>query len=97
MTSPAIPVGGFDLVARLRYTSFCESDRDDKPGRTVTPRAFMPLSVLSMEAMSERESAPCQICSTEFDWNDDECPHCGWDKQAWVENGRYWLQTRHAE
>ena len=33
----------------------------------------------------------CQNCSTEFDWNDDECPNCGWSKSEWVESGRYGL------
>ncbi|PSP65658.1 hypothetical protein BRC77_00455 [Halobacteriales archaeon QH_8_64_26] len=33
----------------------------------------------------------CQHCSTEFDWNDDQCPECGWNKAEWVECGRYGL------
>lgn len=35
----------------------------------------------------------CQRCSEEFDWQADTCPHCGWEKSEWVENGRYGLGT----
>ncbi|WP_254536184.1 hypothetical protein [Halomarina litorea] len=33
----------------------------------------------------------CQRCSEEFDWQEDACPHCGWEKAEWVEEGRYGL------
>lgn len=33
----------------------------------------------------------CQRCSAEFDWNEDECPECGWNKREWAEAGRYGL------
>jgi hypothetical protein len=33
----------------------------------------------------------CQRCSEEFDWRDDTCPHCGWEKDEWVASGRYGL------
>lgn len=36
-------------------------------------------------------TALCQDCDREFDWQQDECPHCGWEKDDWVENGRYGL------
>lgn len=47
--------------------------------------------------MTISRSKPCQLCSTVFDWSDDECPDCGWDKEAWVEDGRYWLQGNGTE
>lgn len=33
----------------------------------------------------------CQWCSGEFDWRKDTCPHCGWEKAEWTEQGRYGL------
>lgn len=33
----------------------------------------------------------CQRCSEEFDWNEDTCPNCGWDRAEWAEDGRYGL------
>lgn len=33
----------------------------------------------------------CQKCSAEFDWQEAQCPECGWDRSEWVENGRYGL------
>lgn len=33
----------------------------------------------------------CQKCSAEFDWREGTCPECGWEKDEWVENGRYGL------
>ncbi|WP_160134812.1 hypothetical protein [Halococcus salsus] len=33
----------------------------------------------------------CQRCSEEFDWHEDVCPACGWEKDEWVESGRYGL------
>jgi rRNA maturation endonuclease Nob1 len=33
----------------------------------------------------------CQWCSEEFDWHEDTCPQCGWDKSEWADNGRYGL------
>lgn len=52
---------------------------------------------MSEGRVSKMSSSPCQMCSTEFDWSNDECPHCGWDKRAWIESARYGLQARHAE
>lgn len=34
----------------------------------------------------------CQNCDQEFDWQQTECPHCGWKKNEWVEKGRYGLE-----
>lgn len=36
-------------------------------------------------------TALCQNCNQEFDWRKQECPHCGWQKDEWVENDRYGL------
>ena len=33
----------------------------------------------------------CQRCSEEFDWHEDTCPNCGWEKEEWTEGGRYGL------
>lgn len=33
----------------------------------------------------------CQRCSEEFDWREDTCPNCGWEKDEWAEQGRYGL------
>lgn len=33
----------------------------------------------------------CLKCSQTFDWEEGECPECGWDQEEWVEGGRYGL------
>ena len=35
---------------------------------------------------------PCQQCGESFDWSESSCPDCGWQKDAWVEAGRYRLE-----
>ncbi len=40
---------------------------------------------------SSPNTALCQNCDEEFDWQRDSCPHCGWDKSEWVAAGRYGL------
>lgn len=36
--------------------------------------------------------AACLGCGEPFDWSDGTCPECGWDRNAWVERGRYGLE-----
>lgn len=33
----------------------------------------------------------CQRCSEAFDWREESCPHCGWEKAEWTDEGRYGL------
>ena len=33
----------------------------------------------------------CQRCSEAFDWRKETCPHCGWEKSEWTDQGRYGL------
>jgi rRNA maturation endonuclease Nob1 len=33
----------------------------------------------------------CQWCSEKFDWREDTCPNCGWNKDEWASEGRYGL------
>jgi ribosomal protein L37E len=40
---------------------------------------------------TEPDTALCQRCGAEFEWTSDSCPECGWDKSAWVSDGRYGL------
>ena len=35
----------------------------------------------------------CQRCSNEFDWREDTCPDCGWNKDEWIDQNRYGLAT----
>ncbi len=34
----------------------------------------------------------CLGCGEPFDWGDDECPECGWDRDEWAERGRHGLE-----
>jgi hypothetical protein len=43
--------------------------------------------------MADELVRPCQRCSEPFDWTEATCPHCGWDRAAWVAGGRYGLTT----
>lgn len=40
---------------------------------------------------TEPDTALCQRCSEEFEWTEDACPECGWEKAEWVTGGRYGL------
>lgn len=40
---------------------------------------------------TEPHTALCQQCGAEFEWTNDSCPECGWEKSAWVSAGRYSL------
>ncbi len=40
---------------------------------------------------TEPHTALCQRCGAEFEWTDDSCPECGWDKSGWVSGDRYGL------
>ncbi|MFC6823824.1 hypothetical protein [Halopelagius fulvigenes] len=40
----------------------------------------------------------CLRCSTTFDYDDGECPSCGWSSSEFRERGRYGLsRTTHGE
>lgn len=62
------------------------------------PQALHCLTSYLRRAMAtSSKSRPCQKCSTVFDWSKDECPNCGWDKQDWIDDGRYGLEGQHTE
>lgn len=33
----------------------------------------------------------CLGCGEPFDWDEGECPDCGWDSDEWAANGRHGL------
>lgn len=74
--------------------------REDTPVGTAYSIMVYPLYVRAMSEQDDRQladdappqRAPCQQCSELFDWNQDACPHCGWEKDEWVASNRYELQ-----
>jgi hypothetical protein len=34
----------------------------------------------------------CLGCGEPFDWEEIECPECGWDRDAWAAEGRHGLE-----
>lgn len=40
---------------------------------------------------TEPHTALCQRCGGEFEWTNNTCPQCGWEKSEWVSEGRYGL------
>lgn len=41
---------------------------------------------------TEPHTALCQHCGEEFEWTEDTCPECGWEKSEWISGGRYGLE-----
>ena len=38
---------------------------------------------------SRRVELSCRECGERLPWREQVCQHCGWDRQAWLDAGRY--------
>lgn len=36
-------------------------------------------------------ATPCLGCGEPFDYDEEVCPACGWDRSEWIERGRHGL------